>query len=129
MPLANSKTAYGYDYDWGNPAFWQPYVYDGVERWDRRRSTASAEVRLASPPTGERAALAWLLGAYALRLEEDGRYSSIGRSNHFLIRRLRVRLTQLLQHLVNIETKIFRVIAQITACLHRRGHHRKIVIL
>src|SRR5690606_2992801 len=61
-----------------NPAFWQPYVYDGVERWDRRRSTASAEVRLASPPAGERAALAWLLGAYALRLEEDGRYRSVG---------------------------------------------------
>lgn len=73
----HSKTAYGFDYDWGSPAFWQPYVYDGSEHWDRTRSTASAELRLASPQAqGDGAA--WLLGAYALRLKEDGRYSSNG---------------------------------------------------
>src|SRR5262249_27881888 len=75
---ARSKTHYGYDYDWGNPDFWQPYVYNGAERWDRQRRTGSAELRLASPDSRESGELAWLVGAYALRLEEEGRYTSAG---------------------------------------------------
>jgi iron complex outermembrane recepter protein len=75
--FARSKTAYGYDYDWGNTMFWQPYFYEGAERWDRVRRTGSLELRLASPEP-EANGLGWLAGAYALRLEEDGRYVSAG---------------------------------------------------
>jgi outer membrane receptor protein involved in Fe transport len=75
---ARSKTSYGYDYDWGNTQFWDPYFYEGAERWDRVRRTGSAELRLASPQADETPGLAWLAGAYVLRLEEDGRYASAG---------------------------------------------------
>jgi outer membrane receptor protein involved in Fe transport len=75
---ARSRTHYGYDYDWGNTGFWSPWFYEGAERWDRERRTSSAELRLASPLAGEEGGIAWLGGAYVLRLEEDGRYTSAG---------------------------------------------------
>jgi outer membrane receptor protein involved in Fe transport len=75
---ARTKTLYGYDYDWGSTAFWEPYFYEGDEYWDRKRRTGSLELRLASHLADAPGSVAWLAGAYALRLEEDGRYTSAG---------------------------------------------------
>jgi outer membrane receptor protein involved in Fe transport len=64
---ADSRIRYGYDGDWGNPAYWAPYVYDFSELQTRHRKTSSAEVRVAS--RGE-PVIGWLAGAYAMRLTE-----------------------------------------------------------
>mgnify|MGYP003353106719 FL=1 len=44
---ADSRITYSYDGDWGNPAYWAPYVYDFIEVQNRHRTTHSAEVRVA----------------------------------------------------------------------------------
>jgi outer membrane receptor protein involved in Fe transport len=70
-----SDSVHAYDGDWGNPDAWAPYTYDFIYRAERERRTGSFELRLA----GE-GAVAWLLGAYALDLDErideisSGRY-------------------------------------------------------
>lgn len=64
---ADSRIRYGYDGDWGNPAYWAPYVYDFSELQTRHRETSSAEVRIASRGAP---AIGWLAGAYAMRLSE-----------------------------------------------------------
>ncbi|HSN72634.1 MAG TPA: TonB-dependent receptor plug domain-containing protein [Steroidobacteraceae bacterium] len=70
-----SDSVHAYDGDWGNAASWAPYTYDFIYRADRRRETRSLELRLESAP-GE---LAWLLGAYALDLNEQIDELSAGR--------------------------------------------------
>lgn len=60
-----------FDADWGNPDLWAPVVYDFFLHNDRRRTTLNQEVRFLSKP----GAIAdgrgdWLLGVYALELEE-----------------------------------------------------------
>jgi iron complex outermembrane receptor protein len=74
---ADSRVRYGYDGDWGNPAYWAPYVSDFTELQLRHRQTASAELRLSS--RGD-AGLGWLAGAYAMRLRESFEDTSAGLS-------------------------------------------------
>ena len=76
--VAQTRVRYGYDGDWGNPAYWAPYVDDFTELQLRRRTTASTELRLASAP--ERG-FAWLIGAYAQQLRESFTDTSVGHSN------------------------------------------------
>jgi outer membrane receptor protein involved in Fe transport len=68
---ARSQSVYAFDGDWGNDAYWAPYVpYDYYSRYDRTRSTLSQDLRY-DGTSGER--LDWTSGLYALRLEEDSR--------------------------------------------------------
>jgi outer membrane receptor protein involved in Fe transport len=60
--LADSDIVFSYDADWGNADSWAPVTYDYVSSSDRRRKTASQELRLV--------AAEWLVGAYAMRLED-----------------------------------------------------------
>jgi outer membrane receptor protein involved in Fe transport len=69
---ARSKSVNSYDSDWGNGQSWAPYTYDYFARADRTRRTGSLELRLASPEADSAGDLAWLAGAYALRLIERG---------------------------------------------------------
>src|SRR5690606_29772347 len=64
--------------DWGNADSWAPYTYDYFVRSDRDRTTGSLELRLATPEARPGSAPAWLVGVYALRLEEDGRDLLLG---------------------------------------------------
>ncbi len=73
--FADSTIRYGYDGDWGNPAFWAPFIYDYTEIQHRRRRTHSAEARFAND-TNPR--LTWLLGAYAFELRERFDDTSVG---------------------------------------------------
>jgi iron complex outermembrane receptor protein len=68
--LLNSSIAYSFDEDWGNPQSWAPYDYEYRRRSDREHDTQSLELRVASAPVGD-AGVAWLAGAYALRLREN----------------------------------------------------------
>ncbi|MDQ2640152.1 MAG: TonB-dependent receptor plug domain-containing protein [Pseudomonadota bacterium] len=79
---AHSDLEYGYDYDWGSTEFWQPYFYQGADHWDRERRSTSGELRLASPVAQRSGELAWLLGAYALRLGENSQFDSAGEYVH-----------------------------------------------
>ncbi len=72
---ADSKSVNSYDADWGNDQSWAPYTYDYFSRFDRHRRTGSLELRLASPEAQQ---LAWLVGAYALRLRERGSDLQVG---------------------------------------------------
>ncbi len=66
--IADSDIAFGFDADWGNDESWAPVLYDYVSESTRDRRTASQEFRLAS--AGDRDP-DWLLGVYALRLDEE----------------------------------------------------------
>jgi iron complex outermembrane recepter protein len=59
---ADSDIDFDFDADWGNAESWAPVTYDYVSLSTRRRSTLSQELRLASDD--------WLLGLYAMRLED-----------------------------------------------------------
>jgi outer membrane receptor protein involved in Fe transport len=70
----NSSSVNSFDADWGNPQSWAPYDYSYVYRADRTHDTRSIEARLASAPVGPSGSdrsFAWLVGAYALRLQES----------------------------------------------------------
>lgn len=60
---ADSKIAFDFDADWGNADSWAPVTYDYVSLSDRTRETIGQEFRLGA----ER----WLVGLYALRLEDE----------------------------------------------------------
>ncbi|MCE7902890.1 MAG: TonB-dependent receptor [Gammaproteobacteria bacterium PRO9] len=68
--VANSDIVYGFDADWGNPAYWAPYTYNFTQRFDRNRDTWNQELRLVSRAGHEFLGADWLVGVYALRLEE-----------------------------------------------------------
>jgi outer membrane receptor protein involved in Fe transport len=70
--FADSKSVNSFDSDWGNAQSWAPYTYEYFNRADRRRRTGSLELRLASPRAEAPGSIAWLAGAYALRLRERG---------------------------------------------------------
>ena len=72
---ANSRIAYGYDGDWGNPLLWAPYTYNYTEFQTRNRTTRSLELRLASDA---KQGLAWLFGVYAFDMREALGDSSYG---------------------------------------------------
>jgi outer membrane receptor protein involved in Fe transport len=60
--LASSDIRFSFDADWGNPDSWAPVLYDYVSISDRQRDTLSQEFRYTTDH--------WLLGLYALHLEE-----------------------------------------------------------
>lgn len=70
-----SDSVHAYDGDWGNADSWAPYTYDFAYRADRERDTRSLELRLAA--TGQ--AFDWLIGAYAVDLDERIDEVSAGR--------------------------------------------------
>ncbi len=69
--VADTDAVFSFDADWGNAAYWAPYVYDYVEGTQRERRTYNEELRLLSKPgaiAGGRGD--WLVGVYALDLNE-----------------------------------------------------------
>ncbi|HKR36241.1 MAG TPA: TonB-dependent receptor [Steroidobacteraceae bacterium] len=75
---SDSDMEYSFDGDWGNAQSWAPFTYDYFYRALRSRKTRSAEVRLASPDSQQAGSLAWLVGVYALDLEENLDETSVG---------------------------------------------------
>jgi outer membrane receptor protein involved in Fe transport len=69
--VAHSDIVYGFDADWGNPDFWAPYVYNFTTRITRQRDTVNQELRLISRPGSTVLGADWLVGLYALNLQED----------------------------------------------------------
>ena len=69
---------FSFDADWGNDAYWAPYIYDYVSKATmRERRTYNEELRLLSKP----GAIAdgrgdWLVGVYALDLTRPTTTSS-----------------------------------------------------
>ncbi len=59
---ADSDIEFSFDADWGNEDSWAPVTYDYTSRNDRQRKTLSQELRLAAAD--------WLLGVYAMKLED-----------------------------------------------------------
>jgi iron complex outermembrane recepter protein len=68
-----SRSVYSFDGDWGNNAGWGDYTpYDYFQRFDRKRSTVSEDLRVVSRASvAKGAAWSWLAGAYLLRTDED----------------------------------------------------------
>jgi len=76
---ADTDAVFSFDADWGNPAYWEPYVYDYVTSNGRERQTVNQELRLLSKPgaiVGGRGE--WLLGVYALDLDERNDHRDVG---------------------------------------------------
>lgn len=61
--FADSDIEFSYDADWGNADSWSPVTYDYISISDRKRQTLTQEFRF----VGEQ----WLVGAYAMRLQDD----------------------------------------------------------
>jgi iron complex outermembrane recepter protein len=76
--LAETHVKYGYDADWGNPAFWAPYTDNFTDLQYRLRDTGSLELRLAKAPTE---GPAWLVGVYGEQLRETLSDDSQGMSD------------------------------------------------
>ena len=77
--FADTDAMFSFDADWGNAAYWAPYVYDYVTANDRERRTLSQELRVLSKP----GAIAdgrgdWLVGVYVLDLDERNDQRTIG---------------------------------------------------
>ena len=77
--LADTNAVFSFDADWGNAAYWAPYVYDYVEGTNRERRTYNEELRVLSKP----GAIAgghgdWLVGVYALDLTESNDHRVAG---------------------------------------------------
>ncbi|HQR23572.1 MAG TPA: TonB-dependent receptor [Steroidobacteraceae bacterium] len=69
---ADSDILYSFDGDWANDPYWGIYApYDYFSRYARQRSTLAEDLRLTSNATARSAGFGWLMGLYALRLEED----------------------------------------------------------
>jgi outer membrane receptor protein involved in Fe transport len=77
---ATSSIVFSYDADWGNDEVWAPVIYDYFSFSDRDRRTASQEFRLNSGEEGRifGASTDWLVGAYALRMEDDLTTRNVG---------------------------------------------------
>jgi len=77
--VADTDATFSFDADWGNDAYWAPYVYDYITTNDRERRTYNQEVRVLSKPgaiVGGRGD--WLVGVYALDLEESNDHLDLG---------------------------------------------------
>ena len=77
--FADTDAVFSFDADWGNAGYWAPYVYDWVTANDRERRTMSQELRVLSKPgaiAGGRGD--WLVGAYALDLDEQNEQRNVG---------------------------------------------------
>ena len=68
---ADSEIDFGFDADWGNEESWAPVTYDYISTSERKRTTLSQEFRLANDTSSQAWGADWLVGLYALRLEED----------------------------------------------------------
>ena len=64
---AVSFIRFSYDGDWGNLAYWAPFIYQSGETQYRRRTTRNFEVRLGGEARPE---TSWIVGAYGLSLDE-----------------------------------------------------------
>ena len=71
--LADSDIEFSYDADWGNDDAWAPVLYDYISISDRKRETLSQEFRFVTDR--------WLVGLYALRLQDD--VSTLNRGEYF----------------------------------------------
>ena len=69
--VANSDIEFSFDADWGNDESWAPITYDYISVSERERRTISQEFRLASTDAGRLGSADWLIGLYALNLDED----------------------------------------------------------
>jgi outer membrane receptor protein involved in Fe transport len=70
--IADTSAVFSFDADWGNAAYWAPYVYDYFDATHRERRTYNEELRLLSKPgaiAGGRGD--WVVGVYALDLSES----------------------------------------------------------
>jgi outer membrane receptor protein involved in Fe transport len=70
--IADTDATFSFDADWGNAAYWAPFVYDYITTNDRERRTYNQEIRLLSKP----GAIAngngdWLVGVYVLDSSES----------------------------------------------------------
>jgi outer membrane receptor protein involved in Fe transport len=77
--VADTDAVFSFDADWGNAAYWTPYVYDFITTNNRERRTYNQEIRLLSKP----GAIAngkgdWLMGVYALDLSESNDHLDFG---------------------------------------------------
>ncbi|HET8699996.1 MAG TPA: TonB-dependent receptor, partial [Gammaproteobacteria bacterium] len=77
--VADTNAVFSFDADWGNAAYWAPFVYDFITTNDRERRTYNQEIRLLSKP----GAIAngkgdWLAGVYALDLSETNDHLDFG---------------------------------------------------
>lgn len=61
--FADSDIEFSYDADWGNDDSWAPVLYDYISVSDRKRKTLSQEFRFVADK--------WLVGLYALKLEDE----------------------------------------------------------
>jgi outer membrane receptor protein involved in Fe transport len=69
--LAHSDMQYGFDADWGNPAYWAPYVYQFSQAFERERDTVNQELRLISGPDSRLFGADWVTGVYVLDVDES----------------------------------------------------------
>jgi iron complex outermembrane receptor protein len=75
---AETDATFSFDADWGNDAFWAPFVYDYITTNDRERRTYNQEVRVLSKPGAIGGRGDWLVGVYALDLEESNDHLDFG---------------------------------------------------
>ena len=69
--FADTDAVFSFDADWGNDAYWAPYVYDYFQSFDRGRKTLQQELRVLSKPGAFGGRGEWLAGVYALDLDES----------------------------------------------------------
>jgi outer membrane receptor protein involved in Fe transport len=70
---ARSDIVYSFDGDWANDTYWGEYApYDYFSRYARERRTLSQDLRVDSATSAREHGYAWVAGAFALRLTEDG---------------------------------------------------------
>lgn len=71
--LADSDIDFSFDADWGNDDSWAPVTYDYISRSDRKRKTASQEIRVASDDSVSLFShnADWLVGLYVQDLEDE----------------------------------------------------------
>jgi iron complex outermembrane recepter protein len=77
--FGTSRSVYSFDGDWGNDDSWgENAPYDYFQRLDRERRAISQDLRLVSHGNVDRdARFSWLVGAYALRTDEDVRQRDV----------------------------------------------------
>ena len=68
--VARSEIGFSFDADWGNDDYWGQ-VYDYTQDFARQRRTRNQEFRLVSTPSGRLFGADWVLGLYALELDES----------------------------------------------------------
>jgi len=89
--MANTDSLLSFDADWGNDSFWDTpqfgfSIYDYFSSTNRDRETISQEFRLLSGPAGRLfGRVDWLVGVYALNLDEGIDVDDFGRDDFFCV--------------------------------------------